>query len=179
MNQNLGKHQWKVLYKDCSFYSNLLTNMTTIGNSFFWLFLENLLLWSFLKAEWKASDTGSPHWASSLKPPLKLNLLYHIKLCIYKSYVTQHYSNEWIIKLCIYKSCVTQQYSNEWIIKLCIYKSCVTQHYSNEWIIKLCIYKSCVAQHYSNEWIIKLCIYKSCVTQHYSNEWIIKLCIYI
>jgi hypothetical protein len=31
------KHLWKVLYKDCSFCSNPLTNMAVIGNSCFWL----------------------------------------------------------------------------------------------------------------------------------------------
>ena len=31
------KHPWKVLYKDCSFSSDPLTNMATIGNSCFWL----------------------------------------------------------------------------------------------------------------------------------------------
>jgi hypothetical protein len=29
------KHSWKVLYKDCSFSSDPLTNMATIGNSCF------------------------------------------------------------------------------------------------------------------------------------------------
>jgi hypothetical protein len=29
------KHPWKVLYKDCSFSSDLLTNMATKGNSCF------------------------------------------------------------------------------------------------------------------------------------------------
>jgi hypothetical protein len=31
------KHPWKVLYKDCSFISDLLTNMAATGNSCFWL----------------------------------------------------------------------------------------------------------------------------------------------
>jgi hypothetical protein len=31
------KHPWKLLYKDCSFSSNPLTNMATTGNSCFWL----------------------------------------------------------------------------------------------------------------------------------------------
>ena len=31
------KHLWKVLYKECSFTSDPLTNMAAIGNSCFWL----------------------------------------------------------------------------------------------------------------------------------------------
>jgi len=32
-----SKHQWKVLYKDCSLCPNPLTNMAAIGNFCFWL----------------------------------------------------------------------------------------------------------------------------------------------
>ena len=38
MNQNLVES----IYKDCSFRPDLLTNMATIGNSCFWLFLKEI-----------------------------------------------------------------------------------------------------------------------------------------
>jgi hypothetical protein len=41
------KHLWKVLYKDCSFCLDSLTNMAATGNSYFWLadfFLYLLLI---------------------------------------------------------------------------------------------------------------------------------------
>ena len=62
-------------------------------------FLKNLLLWnclaiwteastcmqgsvlSILKAEWKVSDTGSAHWASSLKYDLKRTRVIVVECC--------------------------------------------------------------------------------------------------
>ena len=76
------KHLWKVLCKECSFRHDPLKawppQAILVSD---WSFSKNLLLWnwteiwwkapmegsvlSFLKAEWKVSDTGSVHWASS------------------------------------------------------------------------------------------------------------------
>jgi hypothetical protein len=36
------KHPWKILYKDCSFSSDPLTNMTVTDNSCFWLHFAKL-----------------------------------------------------------------------------------------------------------------------------------------
>ena len=62
------KHLWKVLSKECTFCKKLLLwNCWAIWTET-WkeasTCMEGSLL-SFLKAEWKVSDTGSADWASS------------------------------------------------------------------------------------------------------------------
>jgi hypothetical protein len=60
------KHLWKVLYKDCSFCSDPLTNMAATGNSCFWLadFLDSSPLKPFGQMNWNL--VGSIYGKSSV-----------------------------------------------------------------------------------------------------------------
>ena len=61
------KHPWKVLSKHCSFCSNPLTNMATIGNSCFWLadFKQSSSLKLLGQMSWNL--VGSIYGMSSMK----------------------------------------------------------------------------------------------------------------
>jgi hypothetical protein len=90
-------HSWKVLYKDCSFSSEALTYMAATGNSCFWLdnlkkssplkplgqMNRNLIgstmegsVSSFLKAEWKVSDTSLSLKIVRLRGTFLINIIW-------------------------------------------------------------------------------------------------------
>jgi hypothetical protein len=61
------KHPWKVLYKECLFRSDPLTNMAATGDSCFWLANFNKSFPLKLLGQMNRNLVGSIYWRSSIK----------------------------------------------------------------------------------------------------------------
>jgi hypothetical protein len=81
MNQNEMSNLYRVLSIDASYQVSY--HFGQAGTEIWWEAPMEGSVLSFLKAEWKVSDTGSAHWASSFALFFKLQILHLITVELY------------------------------------------------------------------------------------------------